>query len=73
MLANLILVALPLVATYLLTAILRRRKQFLNFPQLKSSLLWGHGQTIHEYIKRGPPKVHIGRFYYRHKSIFPLN
>ncbi|KAK4096710.1 cytochrome P450 [Parathielavia hyrcaniae] len=59
MIANLVVLALPLVATYLLAAWWHRRfRQFADFPQLKPSFLWGHLKTIHEYTLRGPPKIH---------------
>ncbi|KAK4120994.1 cytochrome P450 [Parathielavia appendiculata] len=59
MIANLVLLALPLVATYLLTTLWHRRfRQFANFPQLKPSFLWGHLKVIHEYTLRGPPRIH---------------
>ncbi|KAK4031724.1 putative sterigmatocystin biosynthesis P450 monooxygenase stcS [Parachaetomium inaequale] len=59
MIANLVLLALPLVITYLAATIWHRRfKQFANFPQPKPSLLWGHLRTIHEYTLKGPPQIH---------------
>jgi hypothetical protein len=61
MVANLVLLALPLVAAYLFTAIWHRRfKQFANFPQFKPSFFWGHLQTIHEFTLKGPPEGHHG-------------
>ncbi|KAL2169224.1 hypothetical protein VTG60DRAFT_6304 [Thermothelomyces hinnuleus] len=60
MVANLVLLALPLLATYLAATLWHRRfRQWANFPQLKPSLLWGHLQVIHEYTLRAKPKVHI--------------
>ena len=59
--ANLILLALPLLATYLFAALWHRRfKQFANFPQLKPSLAWGHLKALHEYMQRGAPNLHHG-------------
>jgi hypothetical protein len=61
MIGNLVLLALPLVATYLVVTIWHRRfRQFANFPQPKPSFLWGNLQTVHEYTLRGPPKLHHG-------------
>jgi hypothetical protein len=62
MIASLVLLALPLVITYLAATIWHSRfKQFANFPQLKPSLLWGHLRTIHEYTLKGRPQLHHGR------------
>ncbi|KAK4153663.1 putative sterigmatocystin biosynthesis P450 monooxygenase stcS [Chaetomidium leptoderma] len=59
MIANLVLLALPLVATYLFATLWHRRfKQFADFPQFKPSLLWGHLQTIHQYTLKAAPKLH---------------
>ncbi|KAK3291807.1 cytochrome P450 [Chaetomium fimeti] len=59
MIANLVLLALPLVVTYLVAATWHRRfKQFANFPQFKTSFIWGHLKTIHEYTLKGPPGIH---------------
>ncbi|KAH6847013.1 cytochrome P450 [Chaetomium sp. MPI-CAGE-AT-0009] len=59
MIANLVLLALPLVVTYLAAAAWHRRfRQFANFPQLKPSFLWGHLKAIHEYTLKGPPGIH---------------
>ncbi|KAL2196601.1 cytochrome P450 [Corynascus similis CBS 632.67] len=60
MAASLILLAFPLLLTYLAATIWHRRfRQFAHFPQLKPSLLWGHLQTIHEYTLRAKPKIHV--------------
>ncbi|KAL2019162.1 hypothetical protein VTK56DRAFT_10034 [Thermocarpiscus australiensis] len=60
MIANVILLALPLVAAYLFTTLWHQRfKKFANFPQLKPSLIWGHMQLLHELMKRSPPGCHI--------------
>lgn len=60
MISNIILLALPLVATYLLTAIWHRRfRQFAHFPQPKPSLLWGHLQAMHAAMKRNAPGLHV--------------
>ncbi len=59
--ADLLLLALPLVAAYLFTTIWQRRfQQFAKFPQFKPSFFWGHLQIIHEFTQRGPPKGHHG-------------
>jgi hypothetical protein len=69
MITNLVLLALPLVATYLAATIWHRRfKQFANFPQLKPSLIWGHLKTVHEYTLKGPPGIHHGMSLTRKKS-----
>ncbi|KAL2175877.1 cytochrome P450 [Thermothelomyces heterothallicus CBS 202.75] len=60
MVANLVLLALPLLATYLAATLWHRRfRQWANFPQLKPSLLWGHLQVIHEYTLRAKPRMPI--------------
>ncbi|GAB1313761.1 hypothetical protein MFIFM68171_03971 [Madurella fahalii] len=60
MIERLVLLALPLVATYLLATIWHRRfRQFGHFPQLKPSLFWGHLQAIHEIMTRSAPGLHI--------------
>ncbi|KAH6611701.1 cytochrome P450 [Chaetomium sp. MPI-SDFR-AT-0129] len=60
MIANLVLLALPLVIGYLATTIWHRRfKQYAAFPQLKPSLLWGHMKAIHEFTLRERPKIHF--------------
>ena len=61
MLAQLLVIAAPLAAVYLLVTVwYRRLKQFAHFPQLKPSLIWGHLQTLHEFSQRSPPGLHIG-------------
>ncbi|KAL2262650.1 hypothetical protein VTK26DRAFT_575 [Humicola hyalothermophila] len=60
MFAKIVVVVLPLVATYLVTAIWHKRlKQFAHFPQLKPSLIWGHLKALHELRLRGRPDGHI--------------
>ncbi|SPQ25003.1 86680960-792a-4d7c-9e80-739f16b7838d [Thermothielavioides terrestris] len=49
MIATVVLLALPLVATYLFATIWHRRfRQYAGIPQLKPSFLWGHLRAIHE-------------------------
>ena len=62
MFAKLLIVALPLLAAYLVTTIWHRRlKQYAHFPQLKPSLIWGHMKALHEFRQRGPPDRHVGK------------
>jgi len=58
---TLILALVPLLAFYLYERICHLRlKQYVGFPQLKPSLLWGHLKALHEFIVHGKTDRHIG-------------
>lgn len=61
MLLNLVLASLPLLLIYLLQRLYYRRiKEFAEWPQLPTSLVWGHAKALHGFIQAGEPKRHIG-------------
>ncbi|KAK4239550.1 hypothetical protein C8A03DRAFT_42869 [Achaetomium macrosporum] len=59
MIANILLLALPLALAYFFSALWHRRfKQFADFPQLPPSLLWGHLKALHEFTLKALPGLH---------------
>lgn len=61
MLLNILLASLPFVAIYLYQTLrYLRKKQYAEWPQPPSSLLWGHMKILHEFIERGESKRHFG-------------
>ncbi|KAF7596387.1 hypothetical protein BBP40_002131 [Aspergillus hancockii] len=55
-----ILAALPLLLLYLYQKLhYIRIKQHAAWPQLRSSLIWGHLESLHEFISKGETRRHI--------------
>ena len=46
----------------------KRFKQYAYFPQMPSSLLWGHMKAVDDFIKAGKPMGHPGK----HHNLFPV-
>lgn len=59
-----LLALVPLLGLYLYEKLRYLRfRQYVNWPQLKPSLLWGHMKALHEFIVSGETLRHIGRFF----------
>ncbi|GJP97931.1 cytochrome P450 [Aspergillus niger] len=57
---TILLILLPLVVFYFITRISYSRfKKYADWPQLPTSLVWGHMKALHEFIVRGEEKRHI--------------
>ncbi|KAM7200384.1 putative sterigmatocystin biosynthesis P450 monooxygenase stcS [Naviculisporaceae sp. PSN 640] len=55
MLARILLVAIPLAAIYIYNRLRAYRfKKYAHLPQIKPSLIWGHLQVLHQYMKGRP-------------------
>lgn len=73
MLTQLFIAGIALLVPYFYSKIRHKRlHQYAGFPQLPTSLVLGHLQTVDEFVRSAPPKAHPGTLNHVYPSTWPI-
>lgn len=57
-----VLAGVSLLSVYLFNRLRQHRRRYANWPQLRSSIIFGHLKALSDVIAKGDKQRHIGKF-----------